>query len=190
MTPRRCHSCLLVSSVVVCQRYYSLHKATFKLPEFTDSDWRGNRTNRKSVRGFIFTNNTTPISWQARSQSVVVLSTPEAEYVACSDATRKALWINRLREDIRSLIITDSQILPPSISIKCDNQGAIKLVKSGVVKAKTKHININYHHSHDEDKRGTIDFSYIELKENIADILIKPLSALRHLELIKKMNMF
>jgi hypothetical protein len=26
MTPWRCHSCLLVSSVVVCQRYYSLHE--------------------------------------------------------------------------------------------------------------------------------------------------------------------
>jgi hypothetical protein len=26
MTPLRCHSCLLVSSVVVCQRYYSLQK--------------------------------------------------------------------------------------------------------------------------------------------------------------------
>jgi hypothetical protein len=40
-----------------------------------------------------------------------------------------------------------------------------------VVKAKTKHIDIKYHHSHDEDKRGTIDFPYIESKENIADIL-------------------
>jgi hypothetical protein len=143
-----------------------------------------------TVGGFIFTNNTTPISWQARSQSVVALSTLKAEYVACSDATREALWINRLREDIRSLVITDSQILPPPISIKCDNQEAIKLIKSGVVKAKTKHIDIKYHHSHDEDKRGTIDFSYIESKENIADILTKPLSAPRHLELIKKMNMF
>jgi hypothetical protein len=168
----------------------STTKATFKLQGFTDSDWGGNRTNRKSVGGFIFTNNTTPISWQARSQSVVALSTLEAEYVACSDATREALWINRLREDIRSLVITDSQILPPPISIKCDNQAAIKLIKSGVVKAKTKHIDIKYHHSHDEDKRGTIDFSYIESKENIADILTKPLSAPRHLELMKKMNMF
>jgi hypothetical protein len=26
MTPWRCHSCLLVSSVVVCQRYYSLQR--------------------------------------------------------------------------------------------------------------------------------------------------------------------
>jgi hypothetical protein len=59
-----------------------------------------------------------------------------------------------------------------------------------VVKAKTKHIDIKYHHSHDEDKSGTIDFSYIESKENIADILTKPLSAPGHLELMKKMNMF
>jgi hypothetical protein len=120
----------------------------------------------------------------------VALSTLEAEYVACSDATREALWINQLQEDIGSLVITDSETLPPPISIKCNYQGAIKLIKSGVVTVKTKHINIKYHDSHDEDKRGIIDFSYIETKENIADILTKPLSAPRHLELIKKMNMF
>jgi hypothetical protein len=55
--------------------------------------------------------------------------------------------------------------------IKCDNQGALKLIKSGVFKAMIKQINVKYHHSHDEDKRGIVDFSYIASKDNIADIL-------------------
>ena len=64
---------------------------------YTDSDWAGNLTNRKSVGGCVFglgnvnVNEELVISglihWQAKSQSVVALSTLEAEYIACSHAT-------------------------------------------------------------------------------------------------------
>ena len=33
------------------------------------------------------------IHWQAKSQSVVALSTLEAEYITCSHATRESLWL-------------------------------------------------------------------------------------------------
>jgi hypothetical protein len=149
------------------------------------------QSNTKSVGGYIFTNNGTPILWQARNQPIVALSTLEAKYIACSDATREALWLRRLHTDIKSLTITKNVSESIPIPIKCDNQGALKLIKSGVVKAKTKHIDIKYHHSHDEDKRGTVDLSesYIGSKENIADILTKPLAAPRHHELVKMMSM-
>lgn len=48
---------------------------------FTDSDWAGSTSNRKSVGGCIFfaSDSGSPIQWQAKSQSVVALSTLEAE---------------------------------------------------------------------------------------------------------------
>jgi len=61
---------------------------------YTDSDWAGNSTTRKSVGGCLFglghTNASKElimaglIHWQAKSQSIVALSTLEAEYIACS----------------------------------------------------------------------------------------------------------
>jgi len=120
---------------------------------------------------------------------VVALSTLEAEYIiACSDCTREAIWLRRLYTDIKQLdspLETENTPTP----IKCDNQGALKLIKNGVVKAKTKHIDVRYHHNHDEQKRGMVNFSYITSKENIADVLTKPLATPRHQELVKMMGM-
>jgi hypothetical protein len=37
----------------------------------------------------------------------------------------------------------------------CDNQGALKLLETGVVQAKTKHIDVKYHHTRDEVQKKT-----------------------------------
>jgi hypothetical protein len=64
-----------------------------------------------------------PVGWQAKSQSVVALSTLEAEYIACSDATREAIWLKRLLAEITTKLGDDLGPTP----IGCDNQGAVKL---------------------------------------------------------------
>ncbi|KAH8152156.1 uncharacterized protein LAJ45_03582 [Morchella importuna] len=160
---------------------------------YTDSDWAGNTLDRKSVGGCIFTGNGItggPILWQAKSQTVVALSTLEAEYIACSDATREGLWLRRLHQDIISSI--NSQVTPNNepIPIMCDNQGALKLIETGVVKQKTKHIDVKFHHSHHEQKAGNIIFRYIPSNENTADLLTKALPAPRHQQLTRMINIF
>ena len=60
---------------------------------FTDSDWAGRR---ESIGGCTFIDGG-PINWQAKPESVVALSTLEAEYIASPDATREAIWLRRLR---------------------------------------------------------------------------------------------
>jgi hypothetical protein len=156
---------------------------------YTDSDWAGNTLNRRSVGGCIFSGNTGgPILWQAKSQTVVALSTLEAEYIACSDATREGLWLQRLHQDIISSTNITFYIEP--MPIMCDNQGALKLIETGVVKQKTKHIAVKFHHSHHEQKAGTVIFRYISSKENTADLLTKALPAPRHQHLTRMINIF
>jgi hypothetical protein len=66
------------------------------------------------------------------------------------------------------------------VPMACDNQGAIKFIKSGILKATTKHIDIKYLHTHDKDKKGNIDFYYIKSRNNLADIMTKPLPVELH----------
>ena len=76
---------------------------------FTNSDWAGNLTTRKSIEGCVFglgyigSNNelvtSRLIHWQAKSQSVIALSTLEAEYIACSHTTRESLWLKRMTKE-------------------------------------------------------------------------------------------
>ena len=56
---------------------------------------------RKSQGGYIFgRNGCGPISWQSRKQDLVAASTLEAEYIACSEASREARWLIQLRNDV------------------------------------------------------------------------------------------
>jgi hypothetical protein len=160
---------------------------------YTDSDWAGNLTTRKSVGGCVFglgyTNTRQDlvmsglIHWQAKSQSVVALSTLEAEYIACSHATRESLWLRRMLKEAADGMAV--KISDGPVPIGCDNQGAIKLITSGVVQQKSKHIDVKYHHVHDEQLKGNVRFQYVTSASNPADLLTKPLAAPRHGQLLE-----
>jgi len=40
------------------------------------------------------------ISWKSTKQSVVATSSTEAEYIACSEAAKEALWLRRVMTEI------------------------------------------------------------------------------------------
>lgn len=123
------------------------------------------------------------IHWQAKSQSVVALSTLGAEYIACSHATRESLWLKRMTKEAADGMSV--QVSGGPVPIGCDNQGALKLITSGVVRQKSKHIDVKYHHVHDEQQRGSVKFQYVTSSANPADLLTKPLAAPRHEQLLQ-----
>ena len=49
---------------------------------FTDSDYAGDVEDRKSTSGYVFMIGSGAVSWSSRKQSIVTLSTTEAEFVA------------------------------------------------------------------------------------------------------------
>ncbi|XP_073278706.1 secreted RxLR effector protein 161-like [Primulina huaijiensis] len=66
------------------------------LEGYVDTDFSGNLDTRKSITGYIFTLYGTAISWKASFQSVVALSTTEAEFIAVTEAVKEAIWLKRL----------------------------------------------------------------------------------------------
>jgi len=77
------------------------------------------------------------------------------------------------------------QVSEGPVPIGCDNQAALKLIASGVVRQKSKHIDVKYHHVHDEQQRGSVKFQYVTSVANPADLLTKPLAAPRHEQLLQ-----
>lgn len=67
---------------------------------FTDSDYAGDKNNRRSTSGYVFTLCGGAISWKSRQQTSVALSTTEAEYVAATEACKELIWLNRLLQDL------------------------------------------------------------------------------------------
>ena len=89
-----------------------------KLQGFTDLDWVGYSTDRKSTSGCCFSLGSAVISWRSRKQNSVALNTVEAEYMAASSATREAVWLRKLLAGLFG------QIPEPTV-IHCDNQSCI-----------------------------------------------------------------
>jgi hypothetical protein len=99
----------------------------------------------------------------------VALSTAEVEYIAACVATREAVWLQKLLAGLFG------QSLESTI-IHCDNQSCVKLSINPMFHDKTKHVKIKYHCIRDMVLRKTIQLRYICTDEQMADILIKPLS--------------
>ena len=54
-----------------------------------NSDWGGDRDNRKVIDAYVFRISDGAISWKTKMQTSVTLSSVEAEYIAMCQATEK-----------------------------------------------------------------------------------------------------
>ena len=78
------------------------------------------------------------VSWQAKKQSTVALSSTEVEYGALIQVAKEFLWIQQLLKDLGW-----AEYAPKFLFI--DSQGAIALAKNPQYHTRTKHINIQLH---------------------------------------------
>lgn len=105
---------------------------------FTDSDYAGDLDDRKSTSGYVFMMGSGAISWSSKKQSIVTLSSTEAEFIAATTCACQAIWLQRILEELHFK-------QNHSIVIYCDNNSAIKLSKNPVLHGRSKHIDVKYH---------------------------------------------
>ena len=84
---------------------------------FTASDWASDSHDRKSYSGFVMFMAGGPIAWESKKQSVVALSTMEAEYIALCQGTKETIFHRCL---LREMEFEDYVVSPTPIL--CDNQ--------------------------------------------------------------------
>eukprot|EP00253_Pinus_taeda_P030134 PITA_30134 len=135
---------------------------------YTDSDWVRSVDYRKSTSGYVFHMGSGAISWASKKQSIVALSTVEAEYVVAIAAACQAVSMRRM---LRSL----GQEQAKKTVIFCDNSSAIALSKNSVFHKRTKHIDTRFHYIRELVSNGEIVLQHWRTQEQVADILTKPL---------------
>jgi hypothetical protein len=144
---------------------------------FSDSDWAGDLGDRKSTGGFIFLLSGAAISWKSKKQTIVALSTTEAEYIAASEAARESIWLQRLSDDLA--IISSVPHSSPMV-VFTDSTGCLSQMENARHHERTKHIDIKFHYVRDVYERQLIDFQHCSTHDMTADILTKPLSRQLH----------
>ena len=146
-----------------------------KLKIFCDADWASN-ADRKSTSGYVLLFAGAAVTWSAKKQSTIALSTAEAEYIAATHVAKQVLWHRTFCEEL-------GIPQPTTSTIYCDNQAAIAIAHHLEFHARTKHIDIAYNFLRDLVESGTLDIVYVPSRENLADLFTKGLPKPFHWEL-------
>jgi hypothetical protein len=138
---------------------------------YCDADYAGDLDTRRSTTGYVFTLHGGAVSWSSRLQPTVAVSTAEAEYMSAASAVKEALWLTKL------LRVFGLKVQP--VELLSDNQAAIKLIKHPIASMRSKHIDVQHHFVRERAARGEVVFDYCPTSEMVADILTKPLPAMK-----------
>jgi hypothetical protein len=162
--------------------YYLRCPREAHLVGYSDSDHVGDIDTSKSTSGILFFFGKCLVSWQSVKQQVVALSSYETEYIAASTALTQALWLVRLLSD---LLGRDTA----AVELRVDSKFALALAKNLVFHKRSKRIQVRYHFIRDCLEEGNFKACYINTKDQLADLLTKPLGRIKFLELYSRIRM-
>lgn len=132
---------------------------------YVNSDYTGDLDKSKSTAGYVFTLTGGAVSWVLKLQSVVATSTIEAEYVAAAQASKEAVWLKMIMEELGH----EQENIP----LFCDSQSALYLARNPAFHSKSKHIRVQYHFVREKVEEGTVDMQKIHTTDNLADFMTK-----------------
>ena len=111
--------------------------SNFIVRSCVDSDFVGDFDKRKSTTSYVFTLVGGAVSWVSKLQTIVVLSTTEAKYMATTQTCKEVVCVKRLLEKLG--------YKQEKISLFCDIQSALHIAKNPIFHYRTKHIGVQYH---------------------------------------------
>jgi hypothetical protein len=132
-----------------------------------------NQDDLKSTTGYVFLGSGGAITWKSKKQSVIALSSTEAEYIALSEAGREVVWLRNLYGELGFPQNTTTVI-------KGDNEGSIVLTEIPQFHQRSKHIQIRYHWVRDLVATDVLNIKEVRDPEQTADVLTKALLKPKH----------
>jgi hypothetical protein len=161
---------------------YFSSQSSLQLHAYTDADWAGDPTDRRSTTGYCFLLGTSVISWRSKKQTVVARSSTEAEYRALADTTSELLWLRWLLQDM-------GVSLSSATPVYCDNWSAIQIAHNDVFHERTKHIEIDCHFVRHHLLQGSLQLHSVTSRDQLADIFTKSHPLGRFRDLVSKLKL-
>ena len=116
-----------------------------------------------------------PLLWASQLQSIIALSTTEAEYVGMSRALQDALPVVWILQEMKK---RGFPVFATTAQVHCrvfqDNSGAIAIANNPKYRPRTKHINVRYHFFRSQIGKH-ITVHSINSEDQVADVFTKPL---------------
>ena len=102
--------------------------------------------------------------------------------MALTHVAKEVMWIQEFLYNIRFPLIFATTILG-------DNQGALAPAINPTFHAHTKHICVHQHYIQECIKEGSIELEYVPTADQVADVLMKGLQAIKHERFVKMMGL-
>uniref|UniRef100_A0AAV1V3X7 Reverse transcriptase Ty1/copia-type domain-containing protein n=2 Tax=Peronospora matthiolae TaxID=2874970 RepID=A0AAV1V3X7_9STRA len=143
---------------------------TMRLEAFSDADYAADKSDRKSMTGGVVRLNGMAVSWSARKQGGVALSTMEAEFVTASEVAHEVLG---LREMLREVGLDPA--LPMQLHVV--NQAAISQIANEASSLKAKRVDVRLKFLCDFARRGVVVAICVRSEKMLVDLMTKALDA-------------
>ena len=146
---------------------------------YFDADHAHDLETRMSVTGVLLMLNSTPIQWYSKRQSTVETSMYWSELVAARIATELTIAMRYKLRMLGEPIMDEALLLG-------DNQSVIINCSIPSSTLKKKHNAIAYHRVREAVAAGVIELGKVPSKDNVADMMTKPLGPIIHSAIMKK----
>jgi hypothetical protein len=139
---------------------------------YCDADFAGDPANNRSTTGYVFVYGGAPILWKSQRQSLITLSSTEAEFVSLCSTVKTLIWVRRFAREMN--MIDDRPT-----TLYCDNQSAIRIASNEKCVQRTRHMSVQASYPREQIEKGEVQIEHIKTDNQLADILTKPTTSIK-----------
>jgi hypothetical protein len=107
-----------------------------------------------------------------------------AEYIACTEAVKEAMWVRNFSNDLRILGVCIDKV-----PLYIDNNAALKLTKNRGFHIRAKHIDVKRKLIRETVEKGLFDTQRVNTKDKLADVFTKALPRSTLEDLVERLNL-
>ena len=121
-----------------------------------------------------------PLILASVRQRCVSLSTAQSEVIALSQGVKHALALGNFLSEI-------GEEAPRPLRLMVDNRAVITLANTSIFAKGLRHVDLSYHHINDEVKKGRVAVEFVGSKDQLADMLTKPLERMELQRMVNRL---